>query len=284
MSMRLFEDPKAFQAACIEARQSGDLGFVPTMGYLHEGHETLMRLAAQHKTSALSIFVNPTQFGPNEDLARYPRDLEGDLKKAEACGIALVLAPKDPAAIYPAGFQTFVEPGAIASTLEGAHRPGHFRGVATVVLKLLQLSQATDAYFGRKDYQQLALVQRLALDFDLPTRIVGVPTVREADGLAKSSRNVYLSPEERQRALCLWRAQSAAQAALKAGESRAAALEAIARAEVEKGADRIDYVAVRDSLDLSEIDHVIPGRAVILFAAFVGRTRLIDNGLLGQDQ
>jgi pantoate--beta-alanine ligase len=278
--MQLFEDPKAFQAACVAARREGDLGFVPTMGFLHEGHESLMRLAAQHRTSALSIFVNPSQFGPNEDLARYPRDLEGDLRKAEECGIDLVLAPKDPAAIYPAGFQTWVEPGAIASTLEGEHRPGHFRGVATVVLKLLQLSQATDAYFGRKDYQQLALVQRLATDFDLPVRIVGAPTVREPDGLAKSSRNVYLSPEERRRALCLWRAQQAARMALSSGETRASALEAIARAEVEKEADRIDYVAVRDAFDLSAIDHVAPGRAVILFAAVVGRTRLIDNGLL----
>src|SRR5262249_16476474 len=143
------------------------------------------------------------------------------LAKAEACGIDLVLAPKNPDIIYPAGYQTWVAPGPVADTLEGTHRPGHFRGVATVVLKLLNLAQPTHAYFGRKDFQQLALAQRLVADFDLPVEIVGVPTVRESDGLAKSSRNVYLSPEERQRALCLWRAQQAAIRAVAAGERSA---------------------------------------------------------------
>lgn len=278
--MRVFEDPKAFQAACVAARRDGDLGFVPTMGYLHDGHESLMRLAARHRASALSIFVNPTQFGPTEDLSRYPRDLEGDLRKAEACGIRLVLAPKTADAIYPNGFQTWVEPGSLANTLDGLARPGHFRGVATVVTKLFQLAQPTHAYFGRKDYQQLAIVRRLAIDLDLPVEVIGAPTVREPDGLARSSRNVYLSPEERVRALCLWRGQQAARAALQAGERDAKRLEAIARAEVEKGADRIDYVAVRDADTLAELETVVPGRAVILFAAFLGRTRLIDNGLL----
>ena len=278
--MRLFEDPKAFQAACLEARRAGGLGFVPTMGFLHEGHESLLRLAARHPTSALSIFVNPTQFGPSEDLGRYPRDLAGDLAKAERCGIDLVLAPTTPELLYPPGFQTWVEPGPLAAKLEGAHRPGHFRGVATVVLKLLGLAQPSHAYFGRKDYQQLAVVRRLARDFDLPLEVVGAPIVREADGLAKSSRNVYLTPEERRRALCLWRAQQAAMAALHAGARDAHALEALARAQVEQGADRIDYVAVRDADSLEELSEVVPGRAVILFAAYVGRTRLIDNGLL----
>jgi pantoate--beta-alanine ligase len=190
--MRVFEDPKAFQAACLDAREEGDLGFVPTMGYLHDGHEALMRRARAHRTSALSIFVNPSQFGPNEDLSRYPRDLPGDLRRAEACGVDLVLSPSDPASIYPAGFQTWVEPGPLASMLEGEHRPGHFRGVATVVLKLLQLTQATHAYFGTKDFQQLAVVRRLVTDLDLAAKIIGVETVREPDGLARSSRNVYL--------------------------------------------------------------------------------------------
>lgn len=280
--MRVFDDPKAFQRACLEARRSGELGFVPTMGALHSGHETLMRHASRHGASALSIFVNPAQFGPAEDLSRYPRDLEGDLKKAEACGIKLVLAPKSPEAIYPPGFQTWVAPGALTETLEGAFRPGHFRGVATVVLKLLQLAQPTHAYFGRKDFQQLALVRRLAIDFDLPLEIVGVPTVREADGLAKSSRNVYLSAEERARALCLWKAQVACRSAFDAGERRARVLESLALDEVRKGADRIDYVAVRDVDSLAEIETAEPGRAVLLIAAFVGRTRLIDNGVLGE--
>jgi len=278
--MRLFEDPRDFQSACLEARRRGDLGFVPTMGYLHEGHEALMRRARAHATSALSIFVNPAQFGPTEDLSRYPRDLEGDLRRAEACGVDLVLAPKDPASIYPPGFQTWVDPGPLAATLEGEHRPGHFRGVATVVLKLLQLSQTTHAYFGTKDYQQLAVVRRLVADLDLPLEIVGVPTVREPDGLAKSSRNVYLSPAERERSLCLWRAQQAVRAALAAGITDADRIEAIARAEVAPDVDGIDYVSVRDAEDLGPVETVYPGRAVLLFAVRIGRTRLIDNGAL----
>ena len=278
--MRVFQDPKAFQAVCLEARRVGDLGFVPTMGYLHEGHEALMRRARAHQTSALSIFVNPSQFGPNDDLSRYPRDLEGDLRRAGACGVDLVLAPSDAAGIYPAGFQTWVEPGPLASVLEGEHRPGHFRGVATVVLKLLQLSQASHAYFGTKDFQQLAVVRRLASDLDVACEVVGVETVREPDGLAKSSRNVYLSAAERERALCLWRAQQAVRAAMGGGECEPIRLEAVARAEVEPAVDRIDYVAIRDVDSLMPVECVEPGRAVLLLAAFVGRTRLIDNGVL----
>lgn len=279
--MRVFEDPKAFQAACLEARRQGDLGFVPTMGYLHDGHESLMRLASRHRTSALSIFVNPAQFGPNEDLSRYPRDLEGDLRRAEASGIQLVLAPK-PDAIYPPGFQTYLEPGELAKSLEGAHRPGHFRGVATVVMKLFQLAQPTHAYFGRKDYQQLAVVRQMVQDLDLPIDVVGAPTVREADGLARSSRNVYLSAEERVRALSLSQGIRAAQTAFAAGEKSAARLESIALEQIKRGADTIDYVVVRDARSLSEIAVVAAGSAVLLIAARVGRTRLIDNAVFGE--
>jgi pantoate--beta-alanine ligase len=278
--MQIFEDPKAFQAACLKARQLGDVAVVPTMGYLHDGHETLMRLASKHRASALTIFVNPSQFGPTEDLARYPRDREGDLRKAEACGIQFVLIPP-PELMYPPGFQTWVEPGALAKELEGAFRPVHFRGVATIVLKLLQLAQPTHAYFGQKDYQQLAVVRRLVRDFDIPTEIVGVPTVRETDGLARSSRNVYLNAEERQRALCLSRGLQAARAALQAGERSAAVLEALALKEVQQGADSIDYVAVRDSDSLEKIETAMPGRTVVLIAAKLGKTRLIDNAILG---
>jgi pantoate--beta-alanine ligase len=276
--MHVLSDPKDFQRACLEARRRGDLGFVPTMGYLHSGHETLLREARRHHTSALSIYVNPTQFGPTEDLARYPRDLAGDLRKAESCGVDLVLAPEN---LYAADADTWVEPGAIAQPLEGIFRPGHYRGVATIVLKLLQLAQPTHAYFGRKDYQQLAVVRRLVRDFDLPLEIVGVPTVREPDGLAKSSRNVYLSPPDRERALCLWRAIGHVSRAFDAGEHDAARLEALGRSEVELGTDRIDYVAVRDADTLAPIARAEPGRAVFLIAAFVGKTRLIDNAVLG---
>jgi pantoate--beta-alanine ligase len=281
--MQVFEDPKAFQTACLTARRTGDLGFVPTMGYLHDGHQSLMELASSHSVSALSIFVNPTQFGPNEDLARYPRDLEGDLRRAEASGIGLVLVPKLEG-IYPTGFQTYVEPGELAKSLEGAHRPGHFRGVATVVLKLFELAQPSHAYFGRKDYQQLAVVRQLVRDLDLPVEVIGAPTVREPDGLARSSRNVYLSPEERQRALGLSRGLRAAQSAFDHGERSAAVLEAIARAEVTRGASGIDYVAVRDASTLAEIEVVEAGRAVVLMAARIGKTRLIDNAVLGEDR
>jgi pantoate--beta-alanine ligase len=277
--MQVFDDPKAFQRACLEARRQGELGLVPTMGYLHEGHASLLSAAARHRTRALTIFVNPAQFGPSEDLSRYPRDLERDLALAEAHGVHLVLAPP-PEAIYPPGFDTRVEPGALAEELEGAHRPGHFRGVATVVLKLFQLAQPTHAYFGRKDYQQLAIIRRMAVDFDLPLEVVPVETVRESDGLAKSSRNVYLSPDDRRRARCLWLGLEAAKAALATGETDAAKLESFARAEVERGADRIDYVAVRDRDSLRRIETVEHGRAVLLVAAVVGATRLIDNAEL----
>jgi len=279
--MELLTDPKAFQRACLAARAQGDLGFVPTMGFLHEGHESLLRQARRHRTCALSIFVNPTQFGPSEDLSRYPRDLERDLALARRCGVDLVLAPDDPARLYPPGFGTWVEPGPLAATLEGEHRPGHFRGVATVVLKLLQLAQPSHAYFGRKDYQQLAVVRQLVRDLDLPVEVVGAPTVREPDGLARSSRNVYLTAPQRERALGLWRAQQAAQAALAAGQRDPAVLASVARAELERVADRVDYAAVRDAVTLAPLERVEPGAAVLLLAAVVGSTRLIDNGVLG---
>ncbi len=278
--MQVFQDPQAFQKACLEARRSGDLGLVPTMGYLHEGHEALMRLAAErHRASAITIFVNPAQFGPNEDLSRYPRDLEGDLRKAERCGIGLVLAP-GPDAVYPPGFQTWVEPGPLARDLEGVHRPGHFRGVATVVLKLLQLGQPSHAYFGQKDYQQLAVIRRLVKDLDVPVEIVGVPTVREPDGLARSSRNVYLSPDERERALCISRGLMHARRAVESGERSVPVLEAVLLAEVNKGTDSVDYAVVRDADSLEPIAHAEPARAVALVAARVGKTRLIDNSVL----
>ena len=190
-----------FRLACAEARGDGPLALVPTMGYLHEGHASLILAAAQRApTVAATIFVNPTQFSPTEDLARYPRDLEGDLARCEAAGANFVFAPLDPAEIYPPGFQTFVEPGPISLPLCGARRgPVHFRGVCTVVAKLFALSRAEVAFFGEKDYQQLLVIQRMALDLNLGTEVIGRPIVREADGLAMSSRNAYLSSDERPR-------------------------------------------------------------------------------------
>lgn len=277
--MQVFDNPVLFQQACLEARRGGDLGLVPTMGYLHAGHRSLLDAAAKHFRSALTIFVNPTQFGPQEDFERYPRDLSRDLAMAEAAGIDFVLTPTAPQ-LYPPGFQTFVEPGPLAAELEGSIRPGHFRGVATIVLKLLTLAQPTHAYFGRKDYQQFAVIRRMVMDFHLPLEVEGLPTVREADGLALSSRNAYLSPEERGRALCLWHGLQAAQTAFQSGERDPSRLESVATEAVGAGADRIDYVAVRDADSLETPPVAEPGRSVVLVAARVGRTRLIDNLIL----
>ncbi|MFL5422390.1 MAG: pantoate--beta-alanine ligase, partial [Myxococcales bacterium] len=195
-----------FRRACQEARVDGPLALVPTMGFLHEGHASLIRAARNlAPTVAVTIFVNPTQFGPNEDLSRYPRDLEGDLQRCGRAGASFVFAPDAPSEMYPAGFQTYVEPGPLAGPLCGARRPGHFRGVCTVVAKLFALSRADVALFGEKDYQQLQIIRRMAADLDIGTEVIGRPIVREADGLALSSRNAYLLPEERPRATALWR-------------------------------------------------------------------------------
>jgi len=258
------------------------LALVPTMGFLHEGHLSLIREGTRRADSvAVSIFVNPTQFGPNEDLARYPRDLAGDVAKCASAGASLVYAPKDPGEVYPADFQTWVDVERLSLGLCGGTRPGHFRGVATVVCKLVSLFRPQVALFGEKDFQQLAVVRRMARDLDLDawTEIVGMPIVREADGLAMSSRNSYLSPEDRRRALALRRGLDAALARLEAGERRAAALVEAAREPVVAAADRIDYVELVDAASLQPIE-TVDRDACLLVAAFFGRTRLIDNQVL----
>jgi len=257
------------------ARARGErIAFVPTMGALHEGHVTLLREAHKHgRRVALSIFVNPTQFGPNEDLARYPRDLEGDLAKAAgaATDVAFVPEARD---VYPAGFQTTVEVPELARGLCGPFRPGHFEGVATVVCKLLNVVRPDVALFGEKDYQQLAIVRRMVIDLEMGIEIVGVPTVREPDGLAMSSRNAYLSPAERSRALSLSRALFAARDAVRGGARQAEAI--VAQAGAALDVDRIDYVELVDADTLQPLTEI--GRpAVLAVAAFIGRTRLIDN-------
>ncbi len=248
------------------------LALVPTMGFLHEGHLSLMREGARRAGAcAATIFVNPTQFGPKEDLSRYPRDLEGDLKKCESAGVALVYAP-EPAAVYPQGYQSYVNVEDVSQGLDGASRPGHFRGVATVVTKLLALFRPDVALFGEKDFQQLQVIKALARDLELGVEIVGQPTVRESDGLAMSSRNAYLSKEDRQKALGLSRGL------FKARDSRerdVEKLKAIIRAELKDV--REDYVAVVDSETLKPIERVGERPARALIAAFVGTTRLIDN-------
>ncbi len=283
----LVTDPAAWQARCLEARDAGRrLALVPTMGFLHQGHASLLHEARRRADqggrrglSLATIFVNPAQFGPGEDLARYPRDLERDLATCGAAGVDWVLAPPDPALVYRPGHQTWVSVEQVSQGLCGASRPGHFRGVATVVLKLLNLTRPQVALFGEKDWQQLAVLRALVRDLDLAVEVVGMPIVREADGLALSSRNAYLSPEERGRALALSRTLFEARDAAAAGEREVAALTARARARLEAAGARVDYVAVVHPDTLAPLDVVEPG-AVMLLAAFVGKTRLIDNLVL----
>ena len=281
MSVAVVTSAHDFRRACQEARVDGELALVPTMGSLHAGHESLIKAAAQWApTVAVTIFVNPSQFGPGEDLASYPRERAGDLRKCEESGATFVFAPETPAEMYPPGFQTWVEPGPLARPLCGERRPGHFRGVCTIVAKLFALSRADAAFFGEKDYQQLLVIQRMALDLNFGIEVIGRPTVREADGLAISSRNSYLNREERQRATALWKALQAARRKFAEGERDPARLEEVARQSLEAEGVRIDYAEVRDPVDLER-----PSRADatsrLFLAAFVGKTRLIDNGELG---
>ncbi|HEX5751924.1 MAG TPA: pantoate--beta-alanine ligase [Archangium sp.] len=264
-------------------RRSGRrLALVPTMGFLHEGHVSLMREGRTRAgVVAASIFVNPTQFGPKEDLSRYPRDLEGDLARCASAGVEAVFAPV-PAEVYPPGYQTYVDVEQVSQGLCGARRPGHFRGVATVVTKLLCLFKPQLALFGEKDYQQLQVIRALERDLNLGVEIIGMPTVREADGLAMSSRNAYLSPEERQRALALSRGLAAAQALCRSGTRETPALVAAVRRELEAAGLREDYVELVDATSLTPLPAVSPGQtARLLVAAFVGSTRLIDNQPIG---
>jgi len=259
------------------------LALVPTMGFLHEGHLSLIREGRRRADKvAVTIFVNPTQFGPNEDLDRYPRDLAGDLARCGAAGAWLVYAPKDPGEVYREGFQTWVQVEKLEMGLCGGRRPGHFKGVATVVTKLLNLFRPHVALFGQKDYQQLAVIRQMVRDLEIDawTEVVGMPIVREADGLAMSSRNAYLSPGERQRALALKRGLDAAAALFAAGERDAGRLVAAARAELEPAVDRVDYVELVDATTLQPVERV-EGPVCLLEAAFVGTTRLIDNQVLG---
>jgi pantoate--beta-alanine ligase len=255
------------------------IGFVPTMGFLHDGHLALIKASVERRNvTVVSIFVNPTQFGPNEDLASYPRDLTSDEALCREAGVDIVFAP-EARDVYPSEFQTFVEPGDLAKPLCGAFRPGHFRGVATVVAKLFNMVQPDLAFFGQKDFQQCAVVRRMVRDLDLPLAIVSVPTVREADGLAMSSRNSYLSANDRQRALCISRGLFATEAAFRGGERQAATLVELAKeglAEV----DRLQYLELVDAETLQPMLGRVERPAALCVAAFVGTTRLIDNVVL----
>ncbi len=275
--LHTLEEVKAWVA---ELRRDGRrLALVPTMGFLHEGHLSLMREGrARADVVATSIFVNPTQFGPKEDLSRYPRDLSGDVVKCASAGVDVVFAPEDPRAMYPQGYQTYVDVTEVSQGLCGERRPGHFRGVATIVTQLLCLFRPEVALFGEKDYQQLQVIRALNRDLHLGVDIIGMPTVREPDGLALSSRNAYLSPEERRRALSLSRGLKAAQALLREGTREAGALVGAVRRELEAAGLREDYVALVDAEQLRPLVTVAPGQSArLLVAAFSGTTRLIDN-------
>ena len=273
---RTVEEARAF-AARVRA-QGKTLALVPTMGFLHEGHLSLMREGKRRASvCAATIFVNPAQFGPKEDLSRYPRDLEGDLRKCGQAGVDVVWAPAREA-VYPLGYQTYVEVTELSKGLCGARRPGHFRGVATVVTKLLALFRPDVALFGEKDFQQLRVIQRLNADLDLGVEVVGLPIVREADGLAMSSRNAYLSASERQRALALRRGLRAAEALCAGGMVDARELVGAVRAELEQEEGvRTDYVELVDAETLAPVIRVADRPVRLLVAAYVGTTRLIDN-------
>jgi pantoate--beta-alanine ligase len=259
----------------------GQVGFVPTMGYLHEGHLSLVRRARQECSAVVvSIFVNPTQFGPQEDLAAYPRDSERDIALLRNEQVDLLFFPSADE-IYPPGFTTYVQVEGLTERLEGTARPGHFRGVTTVVCKLLNIVQPARAYFGQKDAQQAIVVQTMTRDLNLPTEIVVAPTMREPDGLAMSSRNIYLAPHERQAATVLYRALRAAQQRYEEGTRSAEELRETMRRELAaEPLAQPDYISAADPHTLSELEQVGAGGGLLSLAVRIGATRLIDNILL----
>jgi pantoate--beta-alanine ligase len=268
----------------IRKRLAEPVGLVPTMGYLHEGHLSLVRAArAECASVAVSIFVNPSQFGPNEDLAAYPRDLRRDMDLLNAEKVDMVWLPT-PEQMYPDGYQTWVTVEEITQPLEGGMRPGHFRGVATVVTKLFNGIQPQKAYFGQKDAQQAAVIRQMTRDLNFPVRIVVCPIVREADGLALSSRNTYLNPAERQAATVLYRALTAARLAFEGGERQAGTLRGLLAETINaEPLARLQYVSCAHPDTLQELEGPITGRALLSMAVFLGKTRLIDNVVIGDE-
>jgi len=285
--MEVIREAQALTRACQQARASGErVGLVPTMGALHAGHLSLVAEAARRSDMVVvSVFVNPTQFGPGEDLERYPRNLEADAAACDEAGVAVVFAPSNEA-LYPPGEETRVRVGETARALCGAHRPGHFEGVATVVTKLLNIVGPCVAVFGRKDYQQWRVIQRFVRDLLLPVEVIGAPIVREPDGLALSSRNAYLSTSERQRALAIVRGLSAAIAAFDGGQRSVERLRSTARAIIEPAVSSIDYVELADAESVRPFSSSgrVGDKALMAVAAQLGKTRLIDNVVLGEDE
>jgi pantoate--beta-alanine ligase len=278
--MRVVRTIADLRALLRPLREQGQrIGFVPTMGFLHEGHGALIhQSAARCDATVVSIFVNPTQFGPSEDLANYPRDLERDQILCLEADASVLFLP-EVSEIYPTGFQTHVEPGRLAEPLCGRFRPGHFRGVTTVVAKLFSIVQPDLAFFGQKDFQQTVVIRRMARDLNLPVDVVVVPTIRETDGLALSSRNAYLDEDARRRALYLSEGLLAAKAAFDGGERGATNLLEIARGPL-SGVDSMQYLELVDVQTLEPIQGPVDRTAALCVAAYVGNTRLIDNVIL----
>ena len=261
-------------------REGLTVGFVPTMGYLHEGHKSLMQAArANNDKVVVSVFVNPMQFGPNEDLESYPRDFEKDSALCESVGVDLIFHP-DPEEMYADGFCSYVDMNGLTTELCGKSRPIHFRGVQTVVLKLFNIVKPDRAYFGQKDAQQLAVIKRMVKDLNVDTEIVGCPIVREADGLAKSSRNTYLNPDERKAALILSRSLKLGRKLIENGETDAkAVIKAITDSINTERLAKIDYVVVVDFDTITPVDRI--GKSVLVaIAVYIGKTRLIDNFII----
>lgn len=272
-------------SAMMKARDGAErpLGLVPTMGYLHQGHMTLVEQARNDNRSVVvSIFVNPTQFGSGEDLEGYPRDFERDVAMLTEQGVDIVFAP-DPAQVYPSGYSTYVDVGEIGEKLEGKHRPGHFRGVVTIVTKLLTIVRPDRAYFGQKDGQQNLVIKRLNRDLNLGTEIIVMPTVREPDGLAMSSRNVYLTPLQRDNAAVLYKALSRAREMWRKGETDAGVLRGEMERVINEGSPaKLDYVSIAALDTLEEVDRVT-APAMASVAAWFGKARLIDNVILSEE-
>jgi pantoate--beta-alanine ligase len=266
-----------FEIRALRQKLSGTVGFVPTMGYLHEGHLALVKQARIENSAVIvSIYVNPTQFGPREDFSAYPRDINRDLELLREGGVDIVFVPSDDQ-MYSPEFSTWVDVEKVSERLEGASRPGHFRGVATVVAKLFNIIQPTKAYFGQKDAQQVAVIKRMVADLNMLIEIVVVPTVRESDGLAMSSRNIYLNPEERQAATILFRALTLARQLRLGGEKDAGSIRRQMASLIQKEPlAKIDYVSIADADTLEELD-LIDHPALASLAVRIGKTRLIDN-------
>ncbi len=281
--MLVIEKPQEMRDRVRQLQREGlSVGLVPTMGFFHEGHLSLMRAARANDVVVVSLFVNPTQFGPGEDFTAYPRDLERDLAMAETAGVDIVFHPA-PEDMYPEPFLTHVDVEGVTAGLCGRSRPDHFRGVATVVAKLFQIVPADRAYFGQKDAQQLAVIRQMVRDLNMDIEVVGCPIIREADGLAMSSRNAYLGPEERQAALVLFRSLQVAERLVKSGERNTASIEAAMRAVfVDEPLAHLEYIEVCDNIGMQPIAQ-LEGTVLVAVAAKIGRSRLIDNMLLKVD-